>query len=208
MLNLALPPLYGLGRTRRFKPAPHAADTVGELGIGVLLLAGAIAAVAVVAFSPALRIPGHAILRAALPMVFGMAVVPRRMSGSIMAAGAATAVALFSTAGWGNWQPAAVVSLLAFGPAMDLCLPVRRGPDGWFTCGLQWPACWPTRRRSCSEGGFRSSASMHRGLMPSPDSTRECFSRSPPAGPSPVWWPRWYAFGPRRNHTRRHRRRR
>ncbi len=131
MLNLALPPLYGLGQTRRIKPAPHAADTVDELGIAVLLLAGAIAAVAVMAFHPAMRIPGHAILRAALPMVFGMAVVPRRMSGSIMAAGAATAVALFSTTGWGNWQPAAVVSLLAFGPAMDLAL---AGPSkaGWL----------------------------------------------------------------------------
>jgi hypothetical protein len=129
MLNLALPPLYGLGQTRRIKPIPRAAEHVGGFGIALLLLAGAITAVAVVAFTPAIRIPGHAILRAALPMVCGMAAVPRRMAGSVMAVGAGVAVALFSTAGWGNLQPAAIVSLLTFGPAMDIALagPLRPG---------------------------------------------------------------------------------
>lgn len=131
MLNLALPPLYGLGQTRRIKPLPRAAEYVGELGVAALLLAGGIAAVAVMAFTPALHIPGHAILRAALPMVCGIAAVPRRMAGSIMAAGAATTVGAFSMSGWGVWQPAAIVGLVAFGPAIDLAL---AGPSrgGWL----------------------------------------------------------------------------
>ena len=106
------------------------ADRINIFEIGTLLFAGALAAVAVVAFSPALRIPGHAILRAALPMVCGMAAVPRRMAGSMMAIGAGASVFAFTASGLGNWQPAAVVSLLALGPAIDLALAGRSTP-GW-----------------------------------------------------------------------------
>ncbi|HKD38251.1 MAG TPA: hypothetical protein VKB78_15665 [Pirellulales bacterium] len=131
MLNLALPPLYGLGQTRRINPMSCAGENVSELGVAALCLAGAIAAVAVVAFTPALHIPGHAILRAALPMVCGIAAVPRRMAGSIMAASAAATAGVFSMSGWGNWQPAAVVALCAFGPAIDLAL-AGRSKGGWL----------------------------------------------------------------------------
>jgi hypothetical protein len=131
MFDLVLPRLYGLQQARRIRPTGRASENAGQLDIGLLMLAGGIAAVAVVAFSPALHIPGHAILRAALPMVCGMAVAPRRMAGSIMAVGAGTAVAILSFTGMGNWQPAAVVALLALGPAMDITL---AGPSkgGWL----------------------------------------------------------------------------
>ncbi|HEV3418550.1 MAG TPA: hypothetical protein VG056_17130 [Pirellulales bacterium] len=102
--------------------------TSGELA--TLLLAGALATVAVVAFSPALRIPGHAILRATLPIVCGMALVPRRFAGSIMTVGAGAAAWGLSASGFENWQPAAVVALLALGPAIDVAM-MGRAATGW-----------------------------------------------------------------------------
>ena len=102
--------------------------TSGELA--TLLLAGALATVAIAAISPGWRIPGHAILRAALPMVGGMALVPRRFSGIIMAAGAGAAALGFSSFGLGNWQPSALVSLFALGPAIDIAI-AGRAATGW-----------------------------------------------------------------------------
>jgi hypothetical protein len=98
--------------------------------LATLLLAGAFATVAVAAFSPAWRIPGHAILRATLPMVCGMALVPRRFGGSVMTVGAGAAALALSAIGFGNWQPAAVVSLLALGPAIDIAM-TGRATTGW-----------------------------------------------------------------------------
>jgi hypothetical protein len=130
MIRPVLQPLSGLAETRRIGPAAWRAEQIHVLEIGVLLCAGALAAVAVVAFTPALRIPGHAILRAALPMVCGMALVPRRLAGSIMAVGAGATVFLFSATGLGGWQPAAVISLLALGPAIDIAM-AGRSVLGW-----------------------------------------------------------------------------
>jgi hypothetical protein len=130
MIKPVLQPLGGLAQTRRIGPSTWRTERIHSLEIGILLCAGALAAVAVVAFSPALRIPGHAILRAALPMVCGMALIPRRLAGSIMALGAGATVLVFSAAGPGGWQPAAVVSLLALGPAIDIAMTGRSVP-GW-----------------------------------------------------------------------------
>jgi hypothetical protein len=130
MIKPVLEPLGGLAQTRRIGPSTWRTERIHSLEIGTLLCAGALAAVAVVAFSPALRIPGHAILRAALPMVCGMALVPRRMAGSIMALGAGATVFVFSVSGLGGGQPAAVVSLLALGPAIDIAMAGRLVP-GW-----------------------------------------------------------------------------
>jgi hypothetical protein len=130
MLKFALQPYGALGTARRIRPLETRTDylTTGELA--TLLLAGSLAAVAVAAFSPGLRIPGHAILRAALPMVCGMALVPRRMSGTIMTLGAMATAAGISTMGLGRWQPGAMVSLLALGPAIDLAM-LGREMTGW-----------------------------------------------------------------------------
>jgi hypothetical protein len=130
MVKPVLQPLGGLAQTSRIGLSTWRADRVQSLEIGILLCAGALAAVAVVAFSPALRIPGHAILRGALPMVCGMALVPRRLAGSIMALGAGATALVISASGLGGWQPAAVVSLLALGPAIDIAMAGRSVP-GW-----------------------------------------------------------------------------
>jgi hypothetical protein len=47
-----------------------------------------------------------------------------------MALGAGATVFIFSATGLGGWQPAAVVSLLALGPAIDLAMAGRSVP-GW-----------------------------------------------------------------------------
>jgi hypothetical protein len=130
MFKLAFEPHYGLGPARRISPVVRQSDylTGGELA--TLLFAGSLATVAVVAISLSLRIPGHAILRAALPMVCGMALVPRRLAGSIMSLGAGAAALGLSAAGVGTGQPAALVALFALGPAIDLAM---MGPttSGW-----------------------------------------------------------------------------
>ena len=49
---------------------------------------GAVAAVAVGKAKLGLGIPGHSIVLAALPMMLGLALAPRRLAGSVMSAGA------------------------------------------------------------------------------------------------------------------------
>jgi hypothetical protein len=107
--------------------ATSATITTRELVI--LLACGVLAAMAVAMVTVPLRIPGHAILRAALPMVAGFALVPRRSAGGVMSLGALAAVGVFYFGSIGNLQAAAVTGMLALGPAMDLAL--RGEPTGW-----------------------------------------------------------------------------
>jgi hypothetical protein len=96
----------------------------------ILAAAGVAAATAVAAIPLQIHIPGHAILKATLPIVAGMALAPRRMAGTIMGIAAALTVLLFSTIRFGQWQPPALVALLAIGPAIDLAL-AYRATSGW-----------------------------------------------------------------------------
>jgi hypothetical protein len=76
-----------------------------------------------------IRVPGHAILRAVLPMALGLALVPRRSGGIVMATGAGATAALMLMNGIGRFQPGALMSLLALGPILDTALMGR--PAGW-----------------------------------------------------------------------------
>jgi hypothetical protein len=88
----------------------------------LLLLACGAAAAGVVGFLKlSLRIPGHSIVLAALPMVFGMSLAPRRLAGSVMSAGALGSTWLLSAAG-ADYGAGATVSLLLLGPMMDVAL--------------------------------------------------------------------------------------
>ena len=91
---------------------------------------GALAAVAVVAFSPALRIPGHAILRAALPMVCGMALVPRRLAGSIMAPAPARQCSYSQPPASAAGSPQPSCRFWRSGPAIDIAM-AGRSVGGW-----------------------------------------------------------------------------
>src|SRR5262249_55100060 len=91
---------------------------------------GVVAALAVAFVSPQMRVPGHAILKATLPIVLGVAVVPRWFSGTIAGIASAATVGCLLATGRGNLQPAAVTALLAIGPAVDLAMS-RAGAAGW-----------------------------------------------------------------------------
>jgi hypothetical protein len=106
-----------------------ARDSINSRELAILLACGVLAAMAVAMVTVPLRIPGHAILRAALPMVAGLALVPRRSAGGVMSLGALAAVGVFYFGSIGNLQAAAVTGLLALGPAIDLAL--RDEPTGW-----------------------------------------------------------------------------
>lgn len=97
--------------------------------IALLLGCGALAAAAVGMLHLRMGVPGHAILRAVLPMAMGLALVPRRSGGTIMAAGAGLTSAAMSAAQIGVFQPAAMLSVLALGPVLDLALLGK--PQGW-----------------------------------------------------------------------------
>ncbi len=81
-----------------------------------------LAAFAVGLLHPALRVPGHAILRGALPMAMGLALVPRRSAGIIMAVGAGATSLAMSAAHIGVFPATSMLGVLALGPVLDLAL--------------------------------------------------------------------------------------
>src|SRR5262245_55886619 len=109
-----LAPLDGLERVA------HRGDALTALELLILTIAGALAACFVAFFSTPLQIPGHAILKATLPIACGVALAPRTWSGTIAGSSAAITSALLLLFGMGHLQPAAMTSLLLVGPAFDL----------------------------------------------------------------------------------------
>jgi hypothetical protein len=94
--------------------------SVAELVI--LFASGVAAAVAVGKAKLGLGIPGHSIVLAALPMVLGMALAPRRFAGSVMSAGAVGAAWSLGAAGVADFGSGSFVSLCLLGPMMDVAL--------------------------------------------------------------------------------------
>lgn len=111
--------LQSLSRMRTLSLAPNA---MTALELMVLALAALGAAAATVWLHLDLKMPGHAILRSALPLMVGLALVPRRYSGSAM-----SVMALLFSCGMlafpGARLPlAAGASMVLLGPAIDLVL--------------------------------------------------------------------------------------
>lgn len=95
-----------------------------------LFSAGMAAAVASTFLNFHLRIPGHAILRAVLPVTLGLALVPRRGAGCVMGGAAlltAAGLHVGGAAGEGL-SLGALASLTAVGPLLDWTL--RRAETG------------------------------------------------------------------------------
>ncbi len=98
----------------------------------IMGLAGLAAAAASQFLDFNLRIPGHAILRAILPLTVGLALVPRRGAGAVLGAFALSSGMIFRTFGWaeaGLVSLGALTSQAATGPLLDLVL--RRARSGW-----------------------------------------------------------------------------
>ena len=94
-----------------------------------MLSCGAAAAAAVAYVKLSLRIPGHSIVFAALPLVLGLSLAPRRLAGSVMSAGAVGTAWLLTAAGGASFGAGSSVSLLLIGPMMDVA--VRHARPGW-----------------------------------------------------------------------------
>lgn len=96
----------------------------------VFALSGAAAALAVHLLDFNLRIPGHAILRSTLPVTLGMALAPRRLSGTMIGASAWGTTALLRMLGAEGIGWGAFTSMLLIGPCLDVAL--------WQTRGGKW----------------------------------------------------------------------
>lgn len=99
---------------------PGSRLAAGELA--VLGGLGAIAAWATLFVQLRLHVPGHAILRGVLPMALGLALVPRRGSGTIMGLSAGIVASAFVFGHAVRAQPAGVVGLVSLGPLLDLTM--------------------------------------------------------------------------------------
>jgi hypothetical protein len=90
--------------------------------LAILGGAGLTAALAIAFVQTPIRIPGHAILKAAVPFACGMALVSKPLAGTVAASASLFTAAVLLLAGVGNLQAAAVVSLSLTGPAFDWAL--------------------------------------------------------------------------------------
>jgi hypothetical protein len=97
--------------------------------VATLFVAGVLAAMAIGFVHLPFRVPGHAILRATLPITFGLALVPRRGAGSVMSVSSALAAVAMSWGSIGRFPPAAILSVVALGPVLDIAL--RNVRQGW-----------------------------------------------------------------------------
>jgi hypothetical protein len=112
----------GLLTATRLPALGRANSRISSVEVTALLLAGAAAAVAIGFVRLGLRIPGHAIVLAVLPLALGFSLVPRRFAGLIMSGGAfGTAVAL-SVTGAAHFGVGAMTSLCLTGAMMDVAL--------------------------------------------------------------------------------------
>jgi hypothetical protein len=99
----------------------------GALEVSTLVGMGVAAGLLTAFVHLSLRIPGHHILFAVFPMALGLALVPRRRAGLLMAVSALGCTGGLHLAGVGLGGVGAVTSLLATGPLLDLALRWGRG---------------------------------------------------------------------------------
>jgi hypothetical protein len=107
---------------------PRAA--VRDWAVLLVLGAGAALATVLVADRQLVRgLPGHAILRGLLPLALGLALVPRRFSGSVMGGSALLTTLALRGSGVGLPGIPALTALVLTGPLLDLSLWHAR--PGW-----------------------------------------------------------------------------
>jgi hypothetical protein len=112
----------GLVHAGRLPSLAQVRQRISVAELLILFAAGATAAVVVGKAKLGLGIPGHSIVLAALPMVLGVALAPRRLAGSVMSAGAIGTAWALSGAGFADFGAGSFVSLCLLGPMMDAAL--------------------------------------------------------------------------------------
>lgn len=118
----------GLAAARRIS-VTRFREHVSAVDLLLLFFCGATAASATGFIRLGLRIPGHAIILAVIPMALGFALAPRRLAGLVMSAGAFGTASAFSLAGLTRYGTGAIISLSVTGLIMDLAL--ARARSGW-----------------------------------------------------------------------------
>jgi hypothetical protein len=106
---------------------PH--HRISTIELLLLLSCGAVSTVTIAYVKLALGIPGHSIVLAALPMVLGMSLAPRRFAGVVMSTGAWGTAWGLAAMGRATFGSGAFASLVILGPMMDIALRQARG--GW-----------------------------------------------------------------------------
>jgi hypothetical protein len=119
----------GLISASRFPSLARPQQRISGAELALLFACGAVAAAAVAYVKLSLQIPGHSIVLAALPMVLGLSLAPRRLAGSMMSAGALGSAWVLSSVGNASYGSGAFVSLSLIGPMMDFA--VRHARTGW-----------------------------------------------------------------------------
>ncbi len=112
----------GLLTASRVPRMARVRERVSVAELLVLLLCGAAAASATGFIRLGLRIPGHAIVLAVVPMALGLAIAPRRLAGFVMSAGAFGTATAFSVAGLSSYGSGAFISLCLAGPVLDFAV--------------------------------------------------------------------------------------
>jgi hypothetical protein len=139
-MSLQLGPHPALVDARRFGVTRERDLSIAAWEITLLLGLGAAAALLAGFLHWRLPMPGHAILRAFLPLAAGLALIPRRGAGTIMAGGGLAASTALMGLGVGHVQPPALVGALVLGPLLDWTL--RSASRGWsiylrmILCGM------------------------------------------------------------------------
>ncbi len=126
MPNAAFAPHPALSSRSRLPNLSRSAAGMTAAEWGVLLLIGGLAACAATFWDWKVKLPGHAIIRSVFPMAFGLALVPRRVSGSVMGLGALATAVGFKLSGIGGPGPGAMTSLCLTGPVLDAALSLTR----------------------------------------------------------------------------------
>jgi hypothetical protein len=117
----------GLAAAGRLPSRARVHSSVSAAELALLLLCGATAAAAVGLMKLGLRIPGHSIVLAVLPMALGLSLAPRHLAGSVMSIGAFGTATLLTAVGV-RFGSGSIVSLCLVGPMMDIAmLGVRTG---------------------------------------------------------------------------------
>lgn len=119
----------GLAASTRLPAHLRTSKGLFALEMGLLILAGATASLLTAYVNYKLRIPGHAILRAVLPMSLGLALVPRRMAGTVMGFSALVTMLILSAGSVATPGLGAITSLCLTGPLLDAALWQAR--KGW-----------------------------------------------------------------------------
>jgi hypothetical protein len=121
MLSTTFAPQLSLRQSSRVPTLSRSAG-MSAAELACLVACGALAAVAIGVLHMSLRLPGHAILRGALPMALGLAFVPRHWAGTVMAFACAASAAAMSALHMGTFPSTAILSVVALGPVLDVAL--------------------------------------------------------------------------------------